>query len=697
MATTNITFGIIGNYCYFPYLVTTGSYVTNFTYSPENTAALDSYTYYVYFSDLAAVVAIETINTLNIFPGVHINVKRFSDCGAYWPTVENDFQGATGGFASSIMMHDILEAHNDVVAVIGLEYSSTARGPAEVLSYKQIPYCSGCSQSPRLSNKNLFPYFWRPLPGLGMGTHIYQLLKTWGVKRVALVIEKGDDLSTQYAADIFSTLQKQGITILATPRITSAMGPTQVQYVRKVLMEVDARYIILCFQSYLGSVLYQQLSELGGVVDENHVWITYSRIALTATNSTTIKQYQNQRGIVYLQNPPPSDNTRWFQTFFSGMQSMGYASNSTFNVWEVQYDTFTANIFDCGMMLALGMKQVLQTVPGATREMLSNKALNGYANFSVFRDLGYEGLMGTPYNILNNNGDLDTPYQFYSFTGDYSNITLFGETNTDGTNLTIKSAPVFFNGSNVPPADGPPTSFPAIEKTIDVNGPLGITMLFYAVSAAVSILLCAAFTYRYKQKPVIKRSSLQFLGSTLLGLAFFAASIITFVGEANVSRCHVRYWTQVIGFVAIVYAFVTWEVEIVTGETQFAPAIVSTLTFLVIIIIPVLEDLPPSATSLVFHASILWVAVLTILGLIYVPKIILLYKELKPIILESKIRNSVVIQNSSNPVSERTSPGPQESIPISKDSPANTRKAISTKSPSNIVSASLVVRIGYRF
>ncbi|ORY51263.1 periplasmic binding protein-like I [Rhizoclosmatium globosum] len=385
MATTNITFGIIGNYCYFPYLVTTGSYVTNFTYSPENTAALDGYTYYVYFSDLAAVVAIETINTLNIFPGVHINVKRFSDCGAYWPTVENDFQGATGGFASSIMMHDILEAHNDVVAVIGLEYSSTARGPAEVLS-----------------------------------TNRYRTaLDAHKATRVALVIEKGDDLSTQYAADIFSTLQKQGITILATPRITSAMGPTQVQYVRKVLMEVDARYIILCFQSYLGSVLYQQLSELGGVVDENHVWITYSRIALTATNSTTIKQYQNQRGIVYLQNPPPSDNTRWFQTFFSGMQSMGYASNSTFNVWEVQYDTFTANIFDCGMMLALGMKQVLQTVPGATREMLSNKALNGYANFSVFRDLGYEGLMGTPYNILNNNGDLDTPYQFYSFTGNY--------------------------------------------------------------------------------------------------------------------------------------------------------------------------------------------------------------------------------------------------------------------------------------
>ncbi|KAI9330939.1 periplasmic binding protein-like I [Obelidium mucronatum] len=134
--------------------------------------------WYTYYSDLAALVAIDMINNSSeILPGVTVNVKRFTDCGPWKPNVDVWFKGQTGGFASTTMIQDIIENHPDVIGVIGFQVSSTARGTGQVLSHYKIPYCTGCSTSPRLSNKNLFPYLWRPLPGLGLGNHIYQVLR----------------------------------------------------------------------------------------------------------------------------------------------------------------------------------------------------------------------------------------------------------------------------------------------------------------------------------------------------------------------------------------------------------------------------------------------------------------------------------------------------------------------------------------
>ncbi|KAI9351386.1 periplasmic binding protein-like I [Obelidium mucronatum] len=260
----NITFGIIGNYCYFPDVVVEGSQVSNYSISAAATEALDPYSYYVYFSDLAAVVSIDLANRLEVIPNTFINYKRFSDCGGYWPTVQNDFGGATGGFASSIMMEDIYDKNPDIVGVIGLEYSSTARGPAEILSLKQIPYCSGCSQSPRLSNKNLFPYFWRPLPGLGMGDHIFQLFASWNVKRVAVIYQKDDDMGTQFGLDIIASLRRRGILVVATIALRSSITDNVLAYTRTALTRVDARYIILSGQANFGLDVYQGV----GLVDE---------------------------------------------------------------------------------------------------------------------------------------------------------------------------------------------------------------------------------------------------------------------------------------------------------------------------------------------------------------------------------------------------------------------------------------------
>ncbi|KAJ3073716.1 Delta-1-pyrroline-5-carboxylate dehydrogenase, mitochondrial [Podochytrium sp. JEL0797] len=198
ISNVNITIGFVNEYCFFP-LELNGSLVTDFTAMINTSASMDQIylpSGFPYFSDLGGMAAVEIINNSStILPGVTVNIKRFTDCGPWWPTVENDYFGASGGWASSIMADDIINKHKDVIAVFGTEFSRTAIISAEALSYAQIPYCSGSSASQRLSNKHKYTYFWRILPSYGYGKHLLQLLNNWNVKRVAIVYEMDDSFA----------------------------------------------------------------------------------------------------------------------------------------------------------------------------------------------------------------------------------------------------------------------------------------------------------------------------------------------------------------------------------------------------------------------------------------------------------------------------------------------------------------------
>ncbi|KAJ3138523.1 hypothetical protein HK100_012487 [Physocladia obscura] len=153
---------------------------------------------YIYFPEIAALAAVDLINkNPSILPGITITVKRFSDCGPWYPAALETYFGASGGWAASLMFQDIYENNPDVIGVIGNEYSTTTLAIAEELSLVEIPYCSATSASPRLSDKKKYPYFWRTITALGIGDHICQVLLTWNVQRVAIIYQRDDDMGAQ--------------------------------------------------------------------------------------------------------------------------------------------------------------------------------------------------------------------------------------------------------------------------------------------------------------------------------------------------------------------------------------------------------------------------------------------------------------------------------------------------------------------
>ncbi|KAI9351499.1 hypothetical protein BDR26DRAFT_431496 [Obelidium mucronatum] len=164
-AKINITLGIVSNYCSIQNLSYIGSLVLDYNTTFTNTIDAYGLSGYVYFNDIAFLAAVNAINSRSDM-SLWVNIKRFSDCGNKWYPAVEQFSGNSGGWASSIMVQDIWDKHKDVVAVVADEYSTTARGPSQALSYYQIPYCSSASSAPGFSDKNKNPYFWRPLPGV---------------------------------------------------------------------------------------------------------------------------------------------------------------------------------------------------------------------------------------------------------------------------------------------------------------------------------------------------------------------------------------------------------------------------------------------------------------------------------------------------------------------------------------------------
>ncbi|ORY51279.1 hypothetical protein BCR33DRAFT_451511 [Rhizoclosmatium globosum] len=126
----NITLAFVSNYCSLQNVAYSSSQLINFTSYEYDQDLITPYqlSAYIFYPDVIMQMAVDAINANpNILPQTYVNVKRFSDCGTWYPTVEADYSGYSGGYGSAMTAQDVAEQNLDVVGVIGNEYSTTAR------------------------------------------------------------------------------------------------------------------------------------------------------------------------------------------------------------------------------------------------------------------------------------------------------------------------------------------------------------------------------------------------------------------------------------------------------------------------------------------------------------------------------------------------------------------------------------------
>ncbi|KAI9351488.1 periplasmic binding protein-like I [Obelidium mucronatum] len=546
---TNITLGLIGNYCNFPdvQLVDGGSLVANYTISASvslNQLKLPSA--YSYINDAAVIAAIDMVNESNdILPNVHVNVKRFTDCGGYYPGVLELYNGYSGGYAGSIMSNEIGLSYTDVVGVIGIEYSTTARNVAEVLSQYQIPYCSSGSSSPRLSNKNRYPYFFRTLTSKGLGRHIYQLLKVWNVKRVAILFQRDDDMGIQFGFDIFETMSQNSVRVVANLGIPSAMDTDDLQYVRQQILQNDARYIIVSGQSAFTSAVYYAMANVG-LVGDKYVWIGYNTPA-NVISSQDMNVYKSIQGFILFIQQPPDITTPSFKAFHERVLQLAEITKPDLTA-EVLADSSyigAAPSFDCVMAMLIGFDQFLRKT-GFSVVALANRELQQFLNYTVFRQTKHVGLDAVL--DFNEYGDLLLSYQVTYFNGDYYNQTVFGHTSSDATAfLASNSASVKFNdGSSIPPSDGSKSS-PVLHSYTGRTAE-GLALIVVSTLGILASLSSALFIIMNHKNKFIKASSVHESLVIVLGCCTVFVALLFWVDDLTAIKCRFRQTLLSIGY-----------------------------------------------------------------------------------------------------------------------------------------------------
>ncbi|KAJ3097208.1 hypothetical protein HK100_005413 [Physocladia obscura] len=234
---TNISLGSIAIYCAVPNLITTRSIVTNFstTYDP-NFINYNGWSGFTFFNELAILLAVDEINNSStILPNIHVNVKRFSTCGSYDASYDSDYSGFGVGFAGAVMVQDVLQ-QNDLIALVGSEYSSTA-----------IYHIARIFQPRQLLIIETFTIIFGACFRMKSGKFLKQLK----VRQVSVIYESTSQLASP---TLLQVLQQNGVNIAAKVSLVSQVDQTDFNYVASVLKQTTSRYFVL-----LGGVISVRL------------------------------------------------------------------------------------------------------------------------------------------------------------------------------------------------------------------------------------------------------------------------------------------------------------------------------------------------------------------------------------------------------------------------------------------------------
>ncbi|KAJ3231120.1 hypothetical protein HDU81_003983 [Chytriomyces hyalinus] len=522
----NITLALVGNYCDFDYIQVNGSLVTNFIVSAEQSAIVSElYSRWTYFSDVAIQAAVGIVNDdPSILPGIHVNLKRFSDCGGWYPSVLDTYAGTSGGFATAVMAKEIVEEHPDKdILDIKCLFICAGSGPAEVLSLAQIPYCSGSAGTPRLSSRANFPYFWRTMTSLGAGEHMATLLKTWNVGRVAIIYQTDDNFG---AKDILGSMRQNHIRVLENIGIKkSGLENATISYMSTLLQRVDVRYFILSGQEDFQSTVYETLAA-HGLVGPKYVWMSLLPIDL--------KNLTLQQGFVLMQQPIPDSTTSLYREFL-----LRYTEISQMDVTMNEFDlgSYIAPLFDCTSMTLRGFDKLLKSLPESDGESnLASRKLQSQMGFESFKGLGSNGLLEQPIDI-NSYGDLAAPFEVLFFND--SRALAAGQMSVDGKSFSPYPSGqlLFFGGSSTPPPDGAPiiTHYSATSQAKAF-----VCSLF--ISGVIICFLSAAFISSFRKHFEIKSMEVDYALIIHVGALIGHSCIAIELLPDSITKCHLRIW-----------------------------------------------------------------------------------------------------------------------------------------------------------
>ncbi|KAI9340933.1 periplasmic binding protein-like I [Obelidium mucronatum] len=470
--------------------------------------------------DSAAEWVVNMINNrTDILPNTMVNILRVHEWGENGWTV--------GDIAPASMA--LAEHPSKPIAAFGTTSSTRGSLATGILSQYKIPHCAGSLNSPVLSNKHNYPYFFRPTYANKWGNDMANLFSGWKVKRIGMVFDSYDDESRLACLDIKAGLFAQGIAIVSYLHYHGHVQNINFTTIAQELAHADVRYIIVCAQGWSQSFNLILAANETGLISKNHVW-TFTNVPYPPdVEGDSDSRLKLLNGIVF----PFVD--------FQDHKSSNYISidgswNDLYKRDPLKYQDqwmnwATVGAYDCLGTLLYGLHKAMKNTKDENQ-------IKSRLNFTAFMDSGFNGANLNPMQ-LNEFGDPSAATTFSTFNNENPALPPFvmcGKNNE----LQKLMDPVFFGGSSVPPWDGSEDVLPVVLATLaDTRGKIILSLI---VICYVIVLSLAVFVILYRNHPCVKTINPIHSIVSITGNVVLMTCSILLLELPSSQKCYTRIW-----------------------------------------------------------------------------------------------------------------------------------------------------------
>ncbi|KAJ3105626.1 hypothetical protein HDU97_007833 [Phlyctochytrium planicorne] len=415
-----------------------------------------------------------------------------------------------------------------VTAVIGTSYSFMTQALSSVMDAYGIPVCDGASTSPTLSNKAMYPNFFRTVPQDNQQAYAmigFLLYQKWS--EIAIVASQ-DSYGQNLADKLMSIAKTRGITVTVRENFF-ARSPDYSLLISSISNSLS-RIIVFCGNGD-DFVDIARAASAAGIYKPGYAWITSDAVKLAASFSTVGLEYINGAINVF-----PSEGQGPLYTKFL---SQWAATNKTRYPQAVSgtfqpYMLFYVNCLDA---YVYGLSQIIKNNPNVYST--TSGWISSAYTFNVTNDFNFPDMDSvTGPVILDSNGDRLGAYSLSSFDSKILDWNIFGTYDIAGVKIDLPI--VYANGSMEKPFG---SLWEAAPRAIISPPNLAATLIIlFTILSLLFCGVCIAGLVAFKKYKVLKTASPELSIIIIVGLMMLSFYPLVMTGEPSNWKCILEIW-----------------------------------------------------------------------------------------------------------------------------------------------------------
>ncbi|KAI8341547.1 periplasmic binding protein-like I [Blakeslea trispora] len=425
---------------------------------------------------------------------------------------------------------------------------------ASITGVQKIPQCSFASASYDLTDKYIYPYFFRTVGSVTLyGESLVDWVSSMGWNMFA-IIYTNDAVGQQMLRTVKNQANKRNINIMTNIPLYS-LTAEEIEDSLSQLRASGSRVVVLADSDTNDQIAILNKAREMGLLQKGWAWIVTNDISpVLQSNAKSAEELASYDGLMFisglweLTGVPEYDVLD--QIWKTQRVPAGFSNSREWNTTGLSYNAPQA--YACTELLALGLNKALNSYPGGRAAGLSDLS-KGTFNSSIMTPQFYN---------LNNTGPAG--YMNFSETGDlnagYFQL-LYMMNGTSIPYATVKlnefeflpNTSIFYLGHTT---EKPSQMLERSALNPTVKNVTGMIILAVCVFGFAFTLIMFVLIFLNRDLKPIMVSSPIFCYLQITGIAFTYVAVALYLGKPNPAKCIFRQILLLIGFVLVIGSIV---------------------------------------------------------------------------------------------------------------------------------------------